>query len=231
MPDGLSQAEQELINAAVSAGKVQVIPQGLSSYPPVVWDESQKKLVSTDPEYALRLYRGTGGQHRSRIKDARLKKIPSLVKNGKSPNDLARIFNVQRETINKDLRELGLAGADGSVDFQAMSFERKRRETRSAIMAAYSPDKTYGQIASESGYAHKTVQKYILDAGLAAKTGRSGPPVSKAVLARRDAVRAMVAEGKLSGPQMAEKLGCGVGTFYRDIKSLGLKIARVRNSK
>lgn len=48
-PRGLDPEARRLIDEAVAAGRVKVIPRGVSAFTPAMWDGDKNRLVGLDP--------------------------------------------------------------------------------------------------------------------------------------------------------------------------------------
>lgn len=231
MSDTITPEERQMIDAAMKAGKVQRIPNGVSAYR-MQWDEEKKGLRYVDLAHAKQMQSTTwaGGGRRKRgtgpeVAERRMK-VSDMMDTGKSAPEIATALGVSRNLVYLDASVIGKRFADPKV---------KGPTKRQRVREAYSPDRTANQIADKIGMPVRAVRNHLRALGLktapAPKGTAAAPQRMSKAQERRARVRELVAQG-MTRPVIAERLGASLATIHADCKTLGLKpnVARRKNS-
>ena len=229
--DGLSAEERRLIDEAVAEGRVQKVPQGVSSGDEEMrWNPDLKRLEFVDKNAAERRRRGAIAAHWGKKKPGpptspdvleRRERVKDLVAAGKSGPEIAEATGYSQATIYQDVKKLGLKITRKVSRGAARSrFDPKVERRRQQVKEAHDGKRTVSEISEITGINRRTVVDHMAALGLKAphgKPGRSSPAVSR----RREEVQRLVGEGK-TVRQVSEALGASVAVIRLDCKQLGL---------
>lgn len=102
--------ERALIDAAVAAGKVRKVPQGVSGMPTTIYDQHLKKFITVYAD-GRRLHGSEIiGQRNSRIKRIKRARAAAMAAEGLPLDEIARRLGVSWTTICRYLDEIAKAG-------------------------------------------------------------------------------------------------------------------------
>lgn len=212
--------ERALIDAAIAAGRVQVIPTGQTSFVLPVWNGQQ--LVSAEPEkQRAEMIRGMFAQRRqqpSAEQIDRRRAVALLHADGLSVAEMADRLGNDPATLRNDLRALDLVP------------HRSAPKPRPAIMPHIQMRHDTLRIMAREGHPAESIAAAL---GFTVATIRSmarmleqelppSPPVSKvpaATLARRARVAALIAKG-CSLKQIQADMAMSRSALHRDVYSL-----------
>lgn len=117
MPDYVSSEERALIDAALEAGQVVVVPAGASAYAGYVYNPQTRRVELKEPRPQDQRYNGTFSGARDRMNASRAAAgrvrrdaIVELVKAGKPSPEIANMVGIHRRSVNKIIKELKQEG-------------------------------------------------------------------------------------------------------------------------
>lgn len=245
--DEISPETRQLIDEAISEGRVTIIPAGVTSYNEEMrWNGEKNKLEFVDKEAARQRAKGSAtgifGRRRGAAPDpvvaARRVRISDLIQSGKSSAEIAQMVGVPVSTVYQDARKLGLSiararrspgqGAGSPATSKHDPIVSRRRKQ---VADAFDGIRSTTEIAAITGINKRTVADHLKALGLKAPAGKPGPKLNSkraiATATRREKVKALAADGN-SGPEIADALGVRVSTIHFDCKQLGITLRRKR---
>ena len=214
MSDYLSPEERSLIDAY--DGEVTTCPTGATTDETYVWCPKLNKLVVKTQAATKRNF--VFGHGESPAVKARRAKVARLAAEGKTSRQIAEVFGVTQETIRRDARMLGIT-IELPPQESLLPPEIVARRVRVRALVAQGLSQT--EIARRLGVTANRVHSDVKAMGISTH-GKGGP---KTDTRRRETIRQLFEAGH-NQPAIAEKLGVGKCTVWRELKALGLTGSR-----
>ena len=113
MPDYITDEERRLIEEALQAGKVQIIPLGKTSFAGYEWDEQQRQLRQVEPKKISATINGTQNEgikrlnhYRSLAAQQREAHVEALLNSGMNKAVVSSLTGISRRRINHMLERM-----------------------------------------------------------------------------------------------------------------------------